>query len=140
MSTSWLVDYYTETFSLQPSLRARELKAFIDKDHNFKATLSMCCRVKRMALNAIVGDYKGQFGQIRDYLYEVFKENPGTAIKVKTYKDGDHHVFKFLYICPGALKRGFLDGCRRVISLEACFLKGPCNGQVFVTVGRDANN
>ena len=24
MSTSWLVDYYTETFRLQPSLRARE--------------------------------------------------------------------------------------------------------------------
>jgi len=83
MSTSWLVDYYTETFRLQPALRATELKGLIDKDHNFKATLSMCSRVKRRALNVIVGDYKGQFGQIRDYLYEVFKKNPGTSIKVK---------------------------------------------------------
>jgi len=41
---------------------------------------------------------------------------------------------------PWALKSGFLDGCRRVISLDACFLKGPWNSQVFVTIGRDANN
>ena len=70
----------------------------------------------------------------------MYKKNPGTSIKLKTFKDGDDHVFKFLYICPGALKRGFLDGCRRVISLDACFLKGPWNGQVFVAVGKDANN
>ena len=62
MSTSWLVDYYIETFRLQPTLRARELKGLIDKDHNFKATLSMCNRVRRKALHAIIGDYKGQFG------------------------------------------------------------------------------
>jgi len=43
-------------------LRARELKGLIVKDHNFKAALSMCSRVRRRALNAIVGDYKGQFG------------------------------------------------------------------------------
>ena len=36
MSTSWLVDYYTETFRLQPTLRARELKGLIDKDHNIR--------------------------------------------------------------------------------------------------------
>jgi len=59
---------------------------------------------------------------------------------VKTFKHGDDHVFNFLHIFPRALKRGFLDGCRRVISLDACFLKGPWNGQVFVAVSRDANN
>ena len=100
----------------------------------------MCSRVRAKALHAISSGYKGQFGQIRDYLYKVFKKNPGTTIKVKTFKHGDDHVFNFLYICPGALKKGFLDGCRRVISLDVCFLKGPWNSQVFVVVGRDANN
>jgi len=125
---------------LQAALRTRELKGLIDNDHNFKATLSMCSRVRAKALHAIIGDYKGQFRKIRDYLYEVYKKNPGITIKVKTFKDGDDHVFKFLYICPRELERGFLDGCKRVISLNACFLKGSWNGQVFVAVGRDANN
>jgi len=82
------------------------LKDLIDKDHNYNATLSICSRV-RINTFTIFGDYKGQFGQIRDYLYEVYKKNPSTTIKVKTFKDGDdHHIFTFLYICPRALKKG----------------------------------
>ena len=42
MSTSWLVEYYTETFRLQPGLRLGDLKSLIDKDHNYKATLCIC--------------------------------------------------------------------------------------------------
>jgi len=141
MSTSWLIEYYTETFRLQPALRSRKLKGLIEKDHNYKASLSMCTRVRAGALKAIIGDYKAQFPQIRDYLYEIYKQNPKTIVKVKTTNVADDkHVFRFLYICPGPLKRDFLDGCSRVISLDACFIKGPWNGQVFVVVGRDANN
>ena len=101
----------------------------------------MCTRVRAGALKAIIDDYKAQFGQIRNYLYEVYKQNCGTIIKMKTTKVADdEHVFRFLYICPGPLKMGFLDQRRRVISLDACFLKGFWNGQGFATVGRDANN
>jgi len=63
-------------------------EALINKDHKYKVALSMCSMVRARALHAIVGDYKGQFDQIRDYSYEVHKKNPGTTIKVKTFKDG----------------------------------------------------
>ena len=89
----------------------------------------MCTMVRAGALTAIIRDYKAQFGQIKDQLYEVYKQNYGKTVKVKTFKNtDDEYVFRFLYICHGALKRGFLDGYRRVISLDACFLKGPWNG------------
>ena len=75
-------------------------------------------------MTTIIGDYKAQFGQISDYLHKVYKKNLETTIKVKTFKDGEtEHVFKFLYVCPGLFKKCFLDGCRRVISLDACFFK-----------------
>jgi len=81
MSTSWLIEYYTEIFMLQPTLRSRKLKRFIEKDHNYKSSLSIYTRVRAGALKAIIGDYKAQFGQIRDYLYGVYKKNPGTIVK-----------------------------------------------------------
>ena len=49
-------------------------------------------------------------------------------------------MFKGLYICLGSLTRGFLDGCRRLLSIDGCFLKGQWDGQVLAAVGRDANN
>jgi hypothetical protein len=39
-----------------------------------------------------------------------------------------------------AMKKWFLEGCRLVIGLDGCFLKGPYKGILLVVVGRDANN
>jgi hypothetical protein len=38
------------------------------------------------------------------------------------------------------MKQGFLEGCRPVIGLDECFLKGPYKGMLLAAVGRDANN
>ena len=103
------------------------MKGLIEKGYNYKATLSMYSRVRAGALTTIISEYRVHFEQIRDYLYEVYKQHLGTIAKVKTFKDAnDQHVFRFLYIFSGTLKRGFLDGCRRVILVDPCFLKGPC--------------
>ena len=140
MSTSWLVEYYTKTFRLQHVLRASGLKDHIDKDCNSKATLSMCTRVRTRGLNIIISDYKTQTGQTKDHLCEVYQKNPRITNKVKTLKDRDkQYVFKFPYSWLGALKKGFLDRCNKVISLDASFLKAALNGQVFA-ISRDATN
>nr|GEZ14965.1 splicing factor [Tanacetum cinerariifolium] len=35
---------------------------------------------------------------------------------------------------------GWLDGCKRIIGLDGCFLKHTCRGELLTTMGRDANN
>ncbi|VVA39544.1 Hypothetical predicted protein, partial [Prunus dulcis] len=35
---------------------------------------------------------------------------------------------------------GFLEGCRPVIGVDGCHLKGPYPGQILTTVGVDGNN
>ena len=49
-------------------------------------------------------------------------------------------IFKRIYECIGAMKRGFLSGCRPIIGLDVCFLKGPCGGILLTVVGRDRND
>ena len=49
-------------------------------------------------------------------------------------------LFHRLFICYDAQVKGFLEGCRPIIGLDACFLKGPYGGQLMHAVGRDANN
>ncbi|CAI9284709.1 unnamed protein product [Lactuca saligna] len=39
-----------------------------------------------------------------------------------------------------ALKDGWNTGCRRVIGLDGCFLKGQIKGEILTAIGRDANN
>ena len=50
----------------------------------------------------------------------------------------DKAQFQRIYISLGALKKGFLEGCRPFIGLDGCFLKGPI-GILLTAVGVDAN-
>ncbi|CAL8155630.1 unnamed protein product [Prunus armeniaca] len=54
--------------------------------------------------------------------------------------DGDQRRFHRLYICLEACKTGFLQGCRPVIGMDGCFIKGPHPGQLLAAVGIDWNN
>ena len=49
-------------------------------------------------------------------------------------------VFQRMYVCLIAIKEGFIAGCRRLIGLDGCFLKGLIKGQLMVVVGREGNN
>ena len=42
-----------------------------------------------------------------------------------------------MFICFDALKRGWKGGCRPLIGLDGCFLKGVCKGQLLTAIGLD---
>lgn len=48
--------------------------------------------------------------------------------------------FKRIYIGFKALRTCMLAGCRNVIGLDGCFLKGCCGGQLLSAIARDGNN
>ena len=66
--------------------------------------------------------------------------NPGSTTQVKCSLDGDIPVFQRIYICLAALRKGWLEGCRRIIGLDGCFIKGQHRGQLLTAVGVDPNN
>ncbi|KAL4385131.1 hypothetical protein GQ457_15G028750 [Hibiscus cannabinus] len=45
-----------------------------------------------------------------------------------------------MYVCPQACKDGWKVGCRRIIGLDGCFLKGYFQGYLLTAVGIDAND
>jgi hypothetical protein len=61
-------------------------------------------------------------------------------MKVERPTSASEPMFQRLYMSLAAMKQGFLEGCRPVIDLDGCFLKGPYKGTLLAAVGRDANN
>ena len=45
-----------------------------------------------------------------------------------------------MYIRYNAQKVGFLGGCRPIIGLDGCYLKGRFEGQILAVTARDAND
>ncbi|KAL2246245.1 UNVERIFIED_CONTAM: hypothetical protein Sindi_2892700 [Sesamum indicum] len=74
---------------------------------------------------------------MQDYAHELLKSNPGSTVVVGV--DADQKFDKF-YVCFGALKNGFNGGCRQVVGVDGCHLKGPFGGVLLTAVGIDPNN
>ena len=58
------------------------------------------------------------------------------TVKIQTA----NNVFKRMYVCLYACKRGFLAGCRPLIGIDGCHLKGTTRGQLLVAIGKDGND
>ncbi|KAK8554422.1 hypothetical protein V6N13_093417 [Hibiscus sabdariffa] len=109
-----------------------------EAEEDFVATIppSKCLRARRYAMEILDGSYKEQFSKMYDYLGELRETNPGTRTICKL----DARLFQRVYACLDACKKGYTAGCRPILSLDGCFLKGHYTGYILTAVGIDAND
>ncbi|KAL0292838.1 UNVERIFIED_CONTAM: hypothetical protein Scaly_3152200 [Sesamum calycinum] len=109
-----------------------ELRVNVSKDQAYRA--------KRAALKALEGSSEFQYTRLWDYADEIRKTTPSSTVIVGTEQtDGDERFSRF-YFCFGAMKDGFKAGCRPIIGIDGCHLKGPQGGILLTAVGVDPNN
>ncbi len=118
-------------------MKLDELIGKVMKDHAVELSRSKAYRAKQYAMVLIEGSYLEQYMRVRDYCEELMRTNPGTTAKVDVHVPGQQ--FQRLYVCLDGCKKGFLDGCRPIIGLDACHLKGAVAGQLLAAVGVDGN-
>ncbi|KAL7168830.1 hypothetical protein ACSBR2_033958 [Camellia fascicularis] len=123
----------------------RELMVDISKSQVYRA--------KRKAKETIEGNLRKQYARLWDYCETVKQHNPNSLVikldKPIVEEDNDEierpnrqltPVFKRLYIRLEAQKQGFVQGCRPVVRLYVCFLKGIYGGQLLAAIGLDRND
>ncbi|KAL0453361.1 UNVERIFIED_CONTAM: hypothetical protein Slati_1314200 [Sesamum latifolium] len=110
-----------------------ELRVNVSKDQAYKA--------KRAALKEIEESPDYQYTRLWDYAEEVRATNPGSTVILGTEEaDDGEHRFSRMYVCFGGLKSGFKAGCRPIIGVDGCHLKGPNGGILLTAIGVDPNN
>ncbi|KAL0358166.1 UNVERIFIED_CONTAM: hypothetical protein Scaly_1502300 [Sesamum calycinum] len=98
---------------------------------------------KRKAINTINGAADDQFSLIWDYAEELRKRNPMSNVIMMTIDSDYGNVnknFAIFYVMFDALRVGFLSGCRPIIGVDGCHLKGPHGGVLLTAVSIDPNN
>ncbi|XP_019263407.1 PREDICTED: uncharacterized protein LOC109241141 [Nicotiana attenuata] len=119
--------------------------------HNYnKTNTNSMCNTKYLAkyyrsletsIERSDGDHVKEFGRIYDYRDVLLQSNPGSTCVVKvTDSEDEKKLFHSFYICFAAMKRRFIEGCRKCIGLDGCFLKGISKGELFVAIAKDGNN
>lgn len=140
LSTRRICDRYESTIKANPSWKAREMKETVQEDMGVDVSITMIKRAKTHVMKKIMDTQTGEYSKLFDYALELQRSNPGTSVHVALDPEEEDHVFQRFYVCFDACRRGFLEGCRRIIGLDGCFLKGPLKGELLSAIGRDANN
>lgn len=122
-------------------MSVRLLREKVRKDFGIEVSMSLCRRAKKYALSLIEGTIVDHYAKLWSYGEDIRRSNPGSTMKmqVNSMPDGKNYFSKF-YVCFAGLREGWRTGCRIIINLDGCFLKGLCIGELLSAVGRDGNN
>ncbi|XP_071729347.1 uncharacterized protein [Rutidosis leptorrhynchoides] len=115
----------------------------MEAKHELQVSKFKAYRALSKAKQILKGDYIDQYADMRDYLEELVRCNPGTSVRVQTENNNPKaktHVFKRVYICLGVLKQGFKTTGRDLLGVDGAFMKEPATGHMLTAVGIDCNN
>nr|XP_017239829.1 PREDICTED: uncharacterized protein LOC108212616 [Daucus carota subsp. sativus] len=143
INSRWIAEHYEDDIRMNPTWPLSSFLQKVVNDLHCHVSIFAIARAKRKALAKIKGQHVDQFGKVWEYGNELLKAMPDSTIQVMTEDqvlENDRKRFKRMYICLGPLKRGFTSGCRPLVGLDGCHLKGPYGGQLLAAVGIDAND
>ncbi|XP_052625687.1 uncharacterized protein LOC111879090 [Lactuca sativa] len=141
VSPEWIGRHYVTEIANKPKMKLQEMIDDIRQRYRCVVSIGQVRRARKWAKNLIEGKLTEHYARIWDYAYELLRSNLRSTcqVGVTTNPDGKNYFHRF-YICFKALSVSWKRGCRRVIGLDGCFLKGQVKGELLTAIGRDANN
>ncbi|XP_021774783.1 uncharacterized protein LOC110738690 [Chenopodium quinoa] len=135
ITAEFTADRYLEEFRCNSAWRIKDIRARVLND--FKAWMDRC-RAKLI----IYGSAREQYARLWDYGRAVMKYNPrsGCNVVVEGIDSPEPPMFLRMFMCLRPLRDGFAKGCRPMIGVDGCHLKGAYPGIILVAVAKDGNN
>ncbi|GJW47877.1 DNA-directed DNA polymerase [Tanacetum coccineum] len=144
LTDKWLSNQIEDIVKPNPGILVKALKEQLQKKYQVGISTGKVKRARAASIMKVKGDFSEQYSLLRDYVLELQRTNEDTTVKIDLERDYNPNEttrqFKRIYVCIGALKRGFKEGLRDLLGLDGCFIKGQYPGQLLTAVGIDANH
>ncbi|CAL1389629.1 unnamed protein product [Linum trigynum] len=114
----------------------------IRETHNVKLSKRKCYRARLYAKRLLGGSLIEEYKKLGPYVAELKRVDPRGRfiLEVDPCSIANRVLFKRLYVSFSVLRKGFLEGCRPIFSLDGAFLKGEVNGMILSVVAKDGDN
>ncbi|GJX01946.1 60S ribosomal protein L34 [Tanacetum coccineum] len=129
----WIAKQFALKIIEDPTITYRSIQEQIKKKYLINVSVGQCKRAKQRALFDHEGGLIEHYSRLWDYRKQLLDTNPGSSVHlhVDELDNGKIH-FKRIYVCFKAMIEGWSAGCRKVIGLDGCFLKGTCRNMQSV--------
>ncbi|XP_019153866.1 PREDICTED: uncharacterized protein LOC109150412 [Ipomoea nil] len=144
VTSGFLAKLFKEDFRMNTEWGRGPFQEHVKAKFNCQLTRNQAYLAKKKAMKQIDGQDLEQFNLLNDYCEELRRSNPGSTVKMKLdteFSVNGRPRFVRLYICFAACKEGFVRGCRPIIGVDGCHLKGAQKGgQLLSAIGLDGDN
>ncbi|XP_074283641.1 uncharacterized protein LOC141608178 [Silene latifolia] len=142
LKSTWLAKQFLEVFKATPHWPAKDIIETVRRAYKIMIKKSFAYKVKYYAHKLLHGSMKEHYSKLGSYMSVLEQEYPNSTFTLctKPHVRMSDPVFFRMFICFDALKRGWVEGCRKLLCVDACFLKTFLGGQLISAIGRDAND
>ncbi|XP_057796413.1 uncharacterized protein LOC131012472 isoform X1 [Salvia miltiorrhiza] len=138
----YLAKYFKQAVYRNPKYTSKDMQGHV-KDHlKLHVSLAKCKRAKKEIICKLEGSYKEEFSRLCGYIEKVNECMPGSRLELQLsteHLQAGKRVFKRLFVMLEPCRLNWLGGCRKLISLDGCHLKGVTFGCLLTAVGKDGN-
>ena len=133
---------YLDDFNKNPDWAVSGVKYRVMQDVYVDLSTNQMYRAKRKAREFILGDERLQYGKLRDYaeMIRVTDVRSKVILQTKITESNTQPKFKRMYVRYNAQKVGFLGGCKPLVGLNGCHLKGKFDRHILSAIVRDGND
>ena len=136
-TSNWIARKYFLVFNLKPNMSYKDLGRDLMQRYAVEATRWKLYHSRRKAIDLLTGSVEDHYAKLRSYVLELSKADKEGRFQLHVEVGV---VFKAMYIGFSGLRRGFKEGCRRVIGLDGAFLKTYLGGILLSALGIVGNN
>jgi hypothetical protein len=142
VNSTWIAQKLHDKFRVQLNMPLEVIQHKVKDKWRVDVNPSMMYRARRKVKVKLYGKFENQYERLWDYYETLRRTNSGSYVVMKVDRPNPNLPPKFgkMYVSLVATKKGFLEGCRPIIGIDGCFLKGSFKGQLLSAVGRDGNN
>ncbi|XP_074298337.1 uncharacterized protein LOC141629194 [Silene latifolia] len=139
-TSSYLAEKYLDYWKLDSSVTVATFQKKVLSDLRVDIGYFKAYYAKEKALKMIYGKADEQYKFVWDYAETLLKHDQGSSVFVQLGNiQTPPPVFKRMYMCLRGCKEGFINGCRPILGVDGCHLKGVYPGILLTAVGKDGN-
>ncbi|KAL2893285.1 Transposase for insertion sequence element ISRM5 [Bienertia sinuspersici] len=142
LKCTWLAEQLLDGFKARPHWPGADIVETVRRGFKVVISVDFAYKVKHIAHQMLHGSMKDHYVKVGKYIAALNKCSPRTHIAlISTMKDDQPpQIFQRLFVSFEGLQKGWKEGCRKIICVDACFLKTFLGGQLSSAVGRDDND
>ncbi|KAL2904518.1 Trafficking kinesin-binding protein 1 [Bienertia sinuspersici] len=140
LKSTWMAQQFLEIFKARPHWPAKDIIETVKRAYKVIIKKDLAYKVKYEAHRMLHGSMKEHYMKVRRYLAAIKETSPESMLVLVTDEKKCPPVFKRLFVCFDGIAKGWIEGCRKVLCIDACFLKTFLGGQLLAAVGRDGND